>query len=327
MKAQKTIKIPISDKTIKEKLEKLNRLTARNTFAFQLFLNKIIENDVTTVREAEKFRKGIESILGLSSFAQACRDKDFWMCKSYKRQHEEWKKITKLEKAVKRCKDERMCRLKHKLYRMKKRGPSLPTVNNKVPVMFDYRISLIEFYQAREFKLWFRISTLEKRIAILLHSYPYAERHLKEWKVKSFQIVWRSKLRRYEVHVVVEKEVIAKPKGNRKLRKINRWAFRDFAGTPKLKLMKHGNIAIIMGGDRLKPALNAALLKLRSTTGTSNALNTLTKVIETLTLQIPKFGLNKVPRKGAAVNHPELPMIAAKLEGESPVRKRVVHLL
>ena len=47
---------------------------------------------------------------------------------------------------------------------------------------------------------------------------------------------------------------------------------------------------------------------------------------------ILKFGLkmlNKVSRKGtgAAVNRPELPMIAAKLEGRSPVRKGgVVHL-
>lgn len=58
-----------------------------------------------------------------------------------------------------------------------------------------------------------RISTLDKnkRILIPLHSYAYAERHLKEWKIKSFQIVYRPK--RYEVHVVVEKEVVvAKPK-------------------------------------------------------------------------------------------------------------------
>lgn len=73
---QKTIKIPISDKITKEKLEKLNRLTARITYGVQLFLDRIIENDITIVREAEKFRKEIESITGLpSAFAQACRDK------------------------------------------------------------------------------------------------------------------------------------------------------------------------------------------------------------------------------------------------------------
>jgi len=80
--------------------------------------------------------------------------------------------------------------------------------------MFDYRIGSIEFsHTAKEFRLWMRISTLDKnkRILIPLHSYAYAERHLKEWKIKSFQIVYRPK--RYEVHVVVEKEVVvAKPK-------------------------------------------------------------------------------------------------------------------
>jgi len=47
-----------------------------------LFLAKITENDITTVKEAERFRKEIESITGLpSAFAQACRDKALWMYK------------------------------------------------------------------------------------------------------------------------------------------------------------------------------------------------------------------------------------------------------
>ena len=215
---QKTIKVPISDRITKEKLEKLNKLTARLTYGVQLFLDRIIKNDVTTVKEAEKFRKEIESITGLpSAFAQACRDKALWIYKSYKQQHKEWRKaVYKLEKAIEKCKDKRELRkLQHKLYRLKKREPSLPTVNHKIPVMFDYRIGSIEFsYSAKEFKLWMRISTLEKgkRIVIPLHSYAYAEKHLR-WKIKSFQIVYRSKLKRYEVHVVVEKEVVvSKPK-------------------------------------------------------------------------------------------------------------------
>ncbi len=64
MKIQKTIKIPVSAKITKEKLEKLNRLTARITYTVQLFLTKIIENDITTIKEAEKFKKEIESITG-----------------------------------------------------------------------------------------------------------------------------------------------------------------------------------------------------------------------------------------------------------------------
>jgi len=222
MKLQKTIKIPVSNKITKEKLEKLDRLTARLTYGSQLFLNKIAENDITTAKEAEKFRKEIQQLTGLhSAFAQACRDKALWMYRSYKKLYKDWEKeIKKLEKAIENCKNKhkhKCKKLEHKLYRLRKREPSLPTINNKTPVMFDYRTGSIEFsHTAREFKLWCRISTLEKgkKINLPLHSYPYAEKHLKNknWKIKSFQIVWRSKLNRYEAHVVVEKEVVNKPK-------------------------------------------------------------------------------------------------------------------
>ena len=228
MKLQKTIRIPVSNKITKEKLEKLDRLTARLTYGCQLFLNKIAENDITTVRDAEKFRKEIQQLTGLqSAFAQACRDKALWMYKSYKQQYKDWKnKVKRLEKAIENCKNKckhKREKLEHKLYRLRKREPSLPTINNKTPVMLDYRTGSIDFsHTAREFRLWCRISTLEKgkkiKVNLPLHSYPYAEKHLKNknknknWKIKSFQIVWRSKLKRYEAHVVVEKEVVNKPK-------------------------------------------------------------------------------------------------------------------
>ena len=301
--------------------------------------------------------------------------------------------------------------------------------------MFDYRIGSIEFsHTAKEFRLWARISTLEKgkRVVIPLHSYQYAEKHLKEWKIKLFQIIWRSKLKRYEVHVVVEKEVIVKPKysvgidlglrrlitayikeenrvlllekseykkffirmrelnnriaklkrlgkkralkklrhkrrnyaldfrrkiavefskqfsncivfiglpknirnehykgsGNRKLRKrINHWAFREFAEILKLKLMEKGNLAIIVNewmSTRLcsecgsKAEVNDKRIRCKCGYEDDRDVNAAKNIL--------KFGLkmlNKVSRKGtgAAVNRPELPMIAAKLEGRSPVRK------
>ena len=219
MKLQKTIRIPVSNKITKEKLEKLDRLTARLTHGVQLFLDKIAENDIATIKEAEKFRKEIQQLTGLqSAFAQACRDKALWMYKSYKKLYKDWKsKVKRLEKAIEKCKDKQKQRkLKHRLYRLRKREPSLPAVNNKTPVIFDYRIGSVEFsHTAREFRLWCRISTLKKgkKINLPLHSYPYAEKHLKNknWKIKSFQIVWRSKLNRYEAHVMVEKEVVNKP--------------------------------------------------------------------------------------------------------------------
>ncbi len=56
--------------------------------------------------------------------------------------------------------------------------------------------------------MWARISTLKKgeKIEIPLHIYPYAEKHLKEWEIKSFQIIYNYKLERWEVHVGVKKE-------------------------------------------------------------------------------------------------------------------------
>jgi len=214
---QKTIKIPVSDSTTQEKLNQLNRLTAKLTYGVQLFLNKIIANDITTRKEANKFCKEIQQITGLNAaYVQCCRDKALWMYRSYKQRHKEWKKeVAKLEQRIERCKDKHKRRkLEHKLYRLRQREPSLPSINRKIPVMFDVRVGSIEFsHSAKEFKLWVRISTLEKgkRINIPLYSYSYAEKHLKNWKIKSFQIVY-SKLKRYEVHVVVEKEVICKPK-------------------------------------------------------------------------------------------------------------------
>ncbi len=214
---QKTIKIPVSQAITQEKLSQLTNLTARLTYAVQLFLDRIIADDITTVKDAEKFRKEIEAITSLpSAYAQTCRDKALWMYRSYKKLHREWQKeVVKLERKIERCIDKHKRRkLEHKLYRLKKREPSLPTIMGKIPVVFDYRVGSIEFsYSAKEFKLWMRISTLEKgkRIDIPLHSYSYAEKHLKSWSIKSFQIVWRSKLNRYEVHVVVEKEVVVKP--------------------------------------------------------------------------------------------------------------------
>ena len=152
MKLQKTIRIPVSNKITKEKLEKLDRLTARLTYGVQLFKNKIIENDITTVKEAEKFRKEIQQLTSLqSAFAQACRDKALWMYKSYKKLYKDWKKeIKKLEKAIENCKNKNKYKhkrekLERKLYRLRKREPSLPTINNKTPVMFDYRTGSIEF--------------------------------------------------------------------------------------------------------------------------------------------------------------------------------------
>ncbi len=222
----KTLLLPVDDRITKTKMKFLDRLTARITYGVQLFLEKITSENITRVKEAEQYRQDIQTITGLSSaFVQACRDKALWMFKSYRQLYRDWQwEITRLEKSIATCKQllarkstakdrKRLRKLQHKLYRWKKREPSPPTIRGKVPIMFDYRVGDIAFScTSKAFPLWARISTLKKgeKLHLPLYLYPYAEKHLhdNEWRVKSFQIVKNHKLKRYEVHVVVEKEVM-----------------------------------------------------------------------------------------------------------------------
>jgi putative transposase len=222
----KTLVIPVDDRITRTKVKFLDRLTARLTYGVQLFLEKILAEHITSATEAEKYRKTIEHSTGLSSgFVQACRDKALWMVTSYRELHHEWQReITRLEKAIATCQQclakkstaknkKRLRKLQHKLYRWQKREPSPPTIRGKVPIMFDYRVGdIAPSRTAKEFSLWARISTLKKggTLHLPLYMYPYATKHLqdKEWRVKSFQIVNNYKLRRYEVHVVIAKEVL-----------------------------------------------------------------------------------------------------------------------
>ncbi len=222
----KTLVLPVDKRITKTKKKFLDKLTARLTYGVQLFLETIIAENITSVKEAEKYRQNIQAITGLSSaFAQTCRDKALWMFKSYRELYREWQwEIKRLEKSIATCKKrlakkstakdkKRLRKLQHKLYRWKKRQTSLPTIRGKVPVMFDYRVGdITPSRTSKEFPLWARISTLKKgaKLHLPLYMYPYAAKHLhdKEWRVKSFQIVKNYRLKRYEVHVVIEKEVM-----------------------------------------------------------------------------------------------------------------------
>lgn len=221
----KTLVLPVDVRITKTKVKFLDKLTARLTYGVQLFLEKIIAENITSAKEAEKYRKEMEHRTGLSSgFVQACRDKALWMFRSYRELHRDWQwELKRLENSITTCRErlinksttkdqKRLRKLQHKLYRWKKREPSLLTIRGKVPIMFDYRVgNITPSRTSKEFSLWARISTLEKRrtIHLPLYVYPYAAKHLhdKEWRVKSFQIIKNHRLKRYEVHTVIEKEV------------------------------------------------------------------------------------------------------------------------
>ncbi len=211
---QKTLKLPMGELT-RAKLAMLDRLTARLTFAIQLWLEIVKRERTALMMKIERHRKEIQARTGLNAaFAQATRDRALWMWRSYQKLHQEWSlRVHKLESRLARTKDPKQRRrLEHKLYRLKQREPSEPTITRKVSVMFDQRIGRIEpSRKAKHFKLWARISTLKFReiLELPLHSYSQAEKYLRsgEWRIKSFQLVKNYRLERWEVHVVVEKEI------------------------------------------------------------------------------------------------------------------------
>ncbi|HDD69020.1 MAG TPA: transposase [Candidatus Korarchaeota archaeon] len=209
----KTIILPVSPDITKKKLNYIERLSARVTYAVTLYLDIIIKNDITKLSEANEYRESIARKMGLSSaFVQCARDMALEMYRSYKKLHKEWlKKVRKLEKAVEKAKSgnkSKVRKLEKKLKRLKERKPSLPVVRRKQPIFFDKRIGAIVFSNCRKFKVWAKISTLKKyeTIYIPLITYPYADKHLK-WKIKGFRLLYNHRLGRWEVHVTVEKEV------------------------------------------------------------------------------------------------------------------------
>jgi hypothetical protein len=106
MKYQKTLKVPIHYALTKTKLDKLNKLTARLTYAIQLISNLIDEQteiDRPTLRKLVK-HANISSKTGLSAgFIDQCMDKVLWSWKSYKKLHQDWER--KAEWAKKKRKE------------------------------------------------------------------------------------------------------------------------------------------------------------------------------------------------------------------------------
>ncbi|MCD6248356.1 MAG: transposase, partial [Hadesarchaea archaeon] len=142
VQAVKTLKLPVGELT-KAKLDVLNRLTARLTYATRLWLEVIGRERTTSRTKIERHRKEIQAQTGLNAaFAQATRDRVLWMWRSYRTLHREWRRrVRKLERFLKRTKDPKLRRkLERKLHRLKQREPSEPTVARKQPVMFDRRM-------------------------------------------------------------------------------------------------------------------------------------------------------------------------------------------
>ena len=131
---QKTIKIPIHYGTTKEKLDKLNTLTARITYAIRLISALIVEDiklDRKTLRELVRNSDVVEKT-GLSAgFIDQCVDKVIWSWKSHKKLHKAWAK--QVERVEQTGKDKWLAKLK-------KREPSPPAFDShKISCQIDVR--------------------------------------------------------------------------------------------------------------------------------------------------------------------------------------------
>lgn len=97
------------------------------------------------------------------------------------------------------------------LKRLVQAEPKKPKITGRIPIDIDVRCGSYELSEeAKEFKAWVRISTLEKRVrvAVPLVLHEFAEKTLDDgWKPKSFKIIYKQRLRRWEVHLAVEKTI------------------------------------------------------------------------------------------------------------------------
>ena len=177
----RTIRIPVHYSITKSKLNKLNKITSRLTYAVKLFSDKIKETNKLSRKELSEYEKEIQKTTKLNSaYVQQAKDKAVWMWKSYNKLHKKW------EYKLKRAANEKYCS------KLLKREPSEPfsKSNNKISARLDYRtISIITDLNlkgkpVKQIKkqtdltnLWASLSTLKKHNKIMIPLNP-AEYHL-----------------------------------------------------------------------------------------------------------------------------------------------------
>ncbi|MBU4406388.1 MAG: hypothetical protein KKB24_02255, partial [Candidatus Altiarchaeota archaeon] len=206
--ATKTVRVPVHHETTQTKLRKLDKLTARHSYAVRLFCEKINANgDVPkTRRDVRKYTSEVTAEINLSSgFIQQAEDKALWMYRQYQKAYNAWKR--KLSKAKKRT----------KWYdKLLKREPSRPCTSKrsklgKIPIRLDYRTGNVKEVNLKLTNLLAEISTLKKheRMALLLNPSQYHIQELNSGKIKDFELV--KKGRKYYAHISVKYEVPTQP--------------------------------------------------------------------------------------------------------------------
>ncbi|MFP4050384.1 MAG: zinc ribbon domain-containing protein [Thermoplasmata archaeon] len=204
MRYKKTVKIPIHHDTTDKKLSYLSNLTARQTYAVQLFCDKLNWNDIIPRYRSEvrEFSDFVREETGLSTgFIQQAEDKVLWMYKQYRKSHDKWEWA--LNNATEGTRWYR---------KLEEREPSVPDPkknNSKVPTPFDYRTGEVQKTDELDLTEWVvHISTLKKgeTIDVLLNPSDWHKEQLEEAKkIKTFEIVHHPEREcEYMVHISCE---------------------------------------------------------------------------------------------------------------------------
>lgn len=211
---KKTIRIPVHYDVTKNKMDILNRLTARITYGIKL-ISEVVYDIVKDVEHSKVLSEGtdeelkflklnvIEEIVyntdivektGLSSgYIQQCINKVIFSYKSYRELHKKWEgKIERAEERLEGSRDDRELEKADKwLEKLRKREPSKPDFRDKTSCRFDYRTGTIEEGKGKLSKLWIHISILEKgkTVDIPLNPSQYHLNELKDVVVDDFEII------------------------------------------------------------------------------------------------------------------------------------------
>ncbi|MFW6176442.1 MAG: hypothetical protein ACOC40_01950 [Thermoplasmatota archaeon] len=206
MRYKKTVKILIHHDTTDRKLSYLSNLTARQTYAVQLFCENLNEEGIVP-----KYRYGVPEFsdyvreeTGLSAgFIQQAEDKVLCMYKQYKskRSHDKWERVVNNAKEGTRW-----------YKKLKEREPSVPNPkknNSKVSTPFDNRTGKVQKTDELDLTKWIvHISTLNKgeTIDVLLNPSEWHQEQLEKAKnLKTFEIVHHPKRDcEYMVHISCE---------------------------------------------------------------------------------------------------------------------------
>lgn len=172
----RTLKIPVHYATTKEKMNKLNKLTARLTYVVKLWSELIDKHNIKTIKEIQDLshQHRIHKKTKLSAgFVQQAGNKALWAWKTYRK------------------------KLKQKPNTQKPFSK-----NKRIPVRIDYRTGAVKKVNLKLTNYGIEISTLKKyeKMFLLLNPSKYHLNKLSRGEVRDFEIVKRGS--KYYAYIV-----------------------------------------------------------------------------------------------------------------------------